>query len=607
MIKKFRNAKIKTKLGIVAFLIAVFFIIVGISSVQALSATSSQYEIAYDSYGEALGQLCSADADFQTARADLISVFTDSITTKEAEKLIAEDWQEMAHHMEEYTSCIIDDDIKNANQELMNEITEYYNVVTEILALVEDEDFAKAEKILNTDAKELEQTIDGHFRNIEAISEEKGNSVRAEAAKLGNTYIFIIAAVFVVFILLMFGMVDIIIKSISAPIRKLVDVAERISIGDVDVEVKRESKDEIGDLAEMFEAMVNNIKYQSKIVAELANANYTVDVIQKSENDVMGKNLKILVEKNNELFGHTKDAVYQVSAGANQVALASQSIAQGSTNQASAIQQITASINSIADGTKVNAEDASTARTLVVNTKDNAIHGNAQMSEMIDAMKEINESSENISKIIKVIDDIAFQTNILALNAAVEAARAGAHGKGFAVVAEEVRNLAAKSATAASETAEMIEDSIHKVENGSKLAESTATALKDIEENVENIVDIVTKIAEASNDQATAVAQIDQALTQVSQVVQDNSATSEECASASDELSSQAVKLREMVEDIKTKGVISNTDNLGFGNSSYSAPKLDSYQNDYSDSDFDNSIYGDNEPFIKLDGGYDKY
>ena len=169
------------------------------------------------------------------------------------------------------------------------------------------------------------------------------------------------------------------------------------------------------------------------------------------------------------------------------------------------------------------------------------------MEGMMNAMDDINKSSESISRIIKVIDDIAFQTNILALNAAVEAARAGDAGKGFAVVAEEVRNLAAKSAQAAAETAELIESSIIKVEAGSKIADDTAKALELITDGVTQSEKIVNNIAEASNYQATAVAQINQAINQVSQVVQNNSATSEECAAASEELSDQAIHMRDMI------------------------------------------------------------
>ncbi len=401
-----------------------------------------------------------------------------------------------------------------------------------------------------------------------------------------TNYAYFSAAVFIAIILISGSSSIMISRQFRKSTKAVIDITNELTRGNMNVELVKPYDNEFGDIIDAYAIMIENIRNQALLAQEVSNGNLTVDVVPASEVDTMGNSLATLVERNAHAIGNISDAAYQVMISASQVASASDALAQGSTEQASAIEQITSSIGEIAEKTKKNAEQANSAADLVNVAIRDVDKGNVEMREMVVAMEDINKSSESISKIIKVIDDIAFQTNILALNAAVEAARAGDAGKGFAVVAEEVRNLAAKSAAAAAETAEMIEDSISKVAVGSKLATETAKALEDISKAVKESEVIINNIAESSNYQATAVAQINQGIGQVSQVVQTNSATSEECAAASEELSNQAIRMRDLLSIYK----------LNDAEHVQPAEETETVTADYA-----------NEPIISLGEGFGKY
>ncbi|MDX9709096.1 MAG: methyl-accepting chemotaxis protein [Trichloromonas sp.] len=373
-------------------------------------------------------------------------------------------------------------------------------------------------------------------------------------ADLAQTLTLLVAIVAAVLLLAMI-LAHLTARDLSVPMARVVAMLKEMANGHLGSRLRLDRRDEIGQLAATMDSFADDLeKEMVENLKRLAAGDLTVEVRPRDNQDAIRGSLNRLAHDLNDLVGQIQAAGEQIASASAEVSDGSQHLSEGMTTSASSMEEVASSMTEIGSQTKHNAENAGQAQKLASSARAAAEKGSLQMQSMVSAMREINESGQNISKIIKVIDEIAFQTNLLALNAAVEAARAGQHGKGFAVVAEEVRNLAARSAKAARETAGLIEGSVAKTHNGTAIAEQTSGALDEIVTSVARVSDLVAEIAAASSEQANGVSQVSIGMEQIDQVTQQATANAEESAAAAEELASQASQLREMLGRFKVRG-----------------------------------------------------
>lgn len=398
---------------------------------------------------------------------------------------------------------------------------------------------------------------------VSAINETVNSSI-AELTSVSRTVMIMMVAISVLSAVLAVAIAIILSRAFTRPLKKMQAVMKQAGdTGDLhftdetkqDIRKETEVKDEIGQSLGVFVKFIDHVIYISECLEKVAAKDLTVEVELLGPDDTMGNALSDMVENLSNIFGEIDSVASQVATASSEIAQGAQSLAQGSTEQASTIEEISAQVGEITSQSRSSNHMAGEAAQFSGEIRRAAEAGGEKMGDMIESVSQINQASQDIGNVIKVIDDIAFQTNILALNAAVEAARAGEHGKGFAVVADEVRNLAGKSADAAKETAGLISANIEKAGIGMQIAQETAESLVEIVEGIKKTSGSLEEIASQSAHNEEATEQVNLAVDQVAQVVQQNSATSEESAAASQEMSSQAQTLQSLVRQFKLRGV----------------------------------------------------
>ena len=456
---------------------------------------------------------------------------------------------------------MIDEEERNFYDNANNLWTQYQTAEEEMMAFAKQGRSESARAILDGECAALFNSLNSAFDDIIDYNTKGSDDAAEESASLYRTATLTMAAVVIAIILVGVFFSFVIIRLIKTPISEIQNAAIKMAEGDLDVKISYTSKDELGVLAVQVGRLIHKLQLiiedENQFLAKMAEGDFTVD--STCEEAYTGGFYPLLVSfrgiagKLNDTMLQISQSSAQVAGGAGQVSNGAQALAQGATEQASSVQELAATVDEISNKVNQNADSARQASKAADSVSVKMNVSKEKMQQMTHAMGDISSCSSEISKIMKIIEDIAFQTNILALNAAVEAARAGAAGKGFAVVADEVRNLANKSTEASENIAALIENSLQAIENGTQIADDTAQSLIQAVNDVNEMAGIIEQISEASSDQADSIAQLTVGIDQISNVVQTNSATAEESAAASEELSGQSQLMKSLVGRFQLK------------------------------------------------------
>ncbi len=551
----FKNMKISTRL-ITAFTIVVALLIVtGVTSLIMISNVGNSLQQFHDNNYQTVTNVWSARYNLFAMRASILRSLVDKDQATIDECLV---------NAQNYHAAAVESTAK-LKDTYLGDLSQIDSAVSKLNALTEDLEkvrgYAKSGKtdegykLYNEEVIPAIESARAILIDVASGADTRAAARVESAAALTRTATIVVIAIIVVSTALGIFLALYISSTITKPVAEMQQASQDVASGNLDASITYESKDALGELADnlrgltqTFRSIINDVDYQ---LSSMGNGNFAV---QSQAPDVYVGQYSRLQNSITQLSAAMSDTLSQidvsadqVNSGGEQVSSSAQALAQGATEQASSVEELAATIGEISSQVEATADHARNAREENQQSANQIEVCSSHMAELMGAMRDIEEKSQEISKVIKTIEDIAFQTNILALNAAVEAARAGSAGKGFAVVADEVRNLATKSQEASASTATLIEDTVKAVKEGTRLSAETDEALKEVVIRAEKVTGAVNLISEATASQHRDVQQVSTGIDQISSVVQTNSATAEESAAASEELSGQANLLKELI------------------------------------------------------------